>query len=97
MVVAIESGMIWRGHQSSFEGAGNAGGYGGGSIGAQVVVDFGLKVGAIFKMLSQPKRSLGIARKRLVFVSHEVGISHLCDIKEHCQAQAERGDRSLYG
>ena len=65
-------------------------------VSAQVVVDFGLKVGAIFKMLSQPKRSLGIARKRFVFVSHEVGVSQLGDIKEHCQAQANRGYRPLY-
>ena len=45
-----------------------------------VAVDFRIKVGAIHETLGKPKCGLCIARERLIFGAHEVGIAHLSDI-----------------
>ena len=45
-----------------------------------VAVDLRIKVGAILGTLGKPKCGLCIARERLIFGAHEVGIAHLSDI-----------------
>ena len=46
----------------------------------EVAVDLRIKVGAIHGTLGKPKCGLSIARERLIFGAHEVGIAHLSDI-----------------